>query len=369
MYRSTKAALRTAAFTPVAVLFAMAAGPASAAAGPALAAPGSAHAGAPAQAGAATARPGMDGVTGPLAAVSGPLKSVAGQLPVQPATLAHPQTLLPGSPTTSTDGLLSLAGGSLSVNHPKANSAAQQALAHLGKGTLLDRSGAFRTLTFSGITARCVTSADGSVQGTTTIDHGKLIGGVLDKAGSISKTTQLPAVPPANFRVPTADPATHITLNKQVSDAVGGMTVSAVSVDGAAGTARDLGIAHCVPLNGRIAQRGDTPPVGGLPDQVKGLLGPVQPLVDPVLGGLTGASSMPSTSKLPAGLPGSAQHFLLDPVAGLPGAGDVEKALPADAGATKAGLPGAAQFAGLSGLFGGLPGLPGTMPGTLPAFG
>lgn len=392
MYRSTKAALRTAAFTPVAVMLAMAAGPAlaanGAAAGPALAthggAAGPSHAGMKAPAGAtgpgrAAAKPhgvpgvpGVDGINGPLAAaVNGPLKSVAGRLPVQTATLAHPTTLLPGAPNTSTDGLLSLAGGELAVSHPKSNAAAQQALAHLGKGTLLDRSGAFRTLTFSGVTARCVTSTDGSIQGTTTIDHGKLVGGALDKVGSLTKNgaqlQNLPALPPANFRVPIADPRTHLTLNKQVPDAVGGMTVSAISVDGAAGTARDLGIAHCAPLNERLAQRGDPAPVGGLPDQIAGLFGPIQPQVAPVLGGLTGANSL-AAPKGPGGplaaLPGGAQSLLLNPIAGLPGVSDVKKALPEGIGDAKSGLPGGAQFTSLSGLFGGLPGLPGTLPDT-----
>lgn len=331
MNRSTRGLLRAAAFAPAAVLFATAGGPAHA-----------------------------DGIDGPLASIlNGPLRTAAGQnLPLQAADLTHPQTMLPASadtPVVSADGLVSLAKGILAVS--RARTGAQEAVARIGKGTVLDRVGAVRGIAFSGLAAKCVTSADGTIQGITSIDHGRLVGRVA-----------LPADPPANFRVRSAG----LTLNKQVTDPSGGMTVAALSVKAPGGVTRDLGVVHCSPLNGRPDQRGSADALGGrVKGLVKGLVGQA-PVVRPVLGGLTGAPTLPTTSTLPVlhtlpwPLPLGLPKPPVDPAAVLPGG--VDSVPPAEAkDALPAGLGDmqAPSISGLSGVFGGLPGLPAAIPATL----
>jgi hypothetical protein len=345
MNRSTKSLLRATVFAPAAAAVAMA--------------------GAPAHAGTGN---------GPLAAiVTGPLKSLTGKsLAVPGADLAHPTRALPAGPVQSADGLVTMANGMASVSRAKGG--AQKAVATLGqggvlakdtlpaspaRGTALLRSLAkglpvgqkgVQGMVFSGVTAKCVTSANGAVAGSSTIDGGKLLG-----AGTGLRN--LPVNPPINYRVPTGDPGFGLTLNKQVQDPTGGTTVSAVSVSDTTGAlqGRDLGVAHCAPVAGgltgkRSAQRQDGPT-----DAVAGLLGQVNEPVQGLLGGLIGAAPA-----LPGAVP--AAKLPVDPAGPVP---SVKDALPAGLGDAPVPVVPNTPLSGVSGLFGGLPGLPiGNLPVT-----
>jgi aarF domain-containing kinase len=223
MNRPTKGLLRAAALTPAAFL---------------LAANGAAaHAG---------SGPVTSTVNGPLASiVNEPLRSLAGRtIPVRTADLAHPHMALPGT-VTSPDGLLKLTKGTASVS--RAKNGAEEALAKIGKGTLRTGStGPLQGMAFSGLSAKCVATATGGIDESTTLDQAKLLG----------TSTTLPVHPPANYRVPTSDPGVNLVLNKQVTDPMGGKTVSAVSLDGTTSGTRELSVAHCSPL-------GHTPSLGG----------------------------------------------------------------------------------------------------------
>jgi len=282
---------------------------------------------------AAPAQAGTD--AGPQAVLfTGSLKGVS----LSAADLAHPTSRLPTASVSSADGLVSMTEGAANVS--RARNGAEQAVATIGRGsvlaaahTALPGSGqGVHGMAFSGIAAKCLTSADGTIAGSSTISGGELLGG---------SPSRVPVNPPANFRVSTGNPDLRLTLNKQIQDAAGGMTVSAVSVDGTAGglPARDLGIAHC------------SPPAGGLTGRRDGAVSGTLSSGGGVFGGLTGTAGTPELPSRPV-LPSSG-NLPADPVA-LAGAG--KDALPAGIGDTQA--PSVPQPALPGQLLGGLPGLP-----------
>ncbi|MCW2938855.1 MAG: hypothetical protein JWN00_1840 [Actinomycetia bacterium] len=100
----------------------------------------------------------------------------------------------------------------------------------------LAQAGFIRKLSFAGLMARCSTTADGVVHGITTITGGKL------------GDSPVPLSPVADYKLPLTEPGLGLTLNKQVKDPFGGMTVSAVSLEsvpGGAGPVRDFAVTHC----------------------------------------------------------------------------------------------------------------------------
>lgn len=270
--------------------------------------------------------------------------TVGKNVPAGAANVLNPAVKVPA---TTVDGVFSAAQGSAHVHRAKGG--AEEAVVALGKG-LVKTAGA--DLAFTGISARCVTAADGTVRGVTTVVQGRLVGAAGAQASRLPRLPRVPATPPANFRVPTGDPGVIVMLNKQVRDPLGGMTVSGVSVDSAPGTgaAREFGVAQCAP--------------------VKKITGAVQPrqltgrrqgtdLVTDLVGGLViavfGNPQVTST-----GLPVDPSRLLvakpaLPAVPAVPAVPKVPRvpAVPA-APAVPAVVPG-----GLSGLLGGLPGLTG----------
>ncbi|HXA57982.1 MAG TPA: hypothetical protein VNW94_02365 [Streptosporangiaceae bacterium] len=100
----------------------------------------------------------------------------------------------------------------------------------------LAQAGLIRKLSFAGLMARCSTMADGVVHGIATITGGKV------------GDSPVPLSPVADYKLPLIDPGLGLTLNKQVKDPFGGMTVSAVSLEsvpGGAGPVRDFAVTRC----------------------------------------------------------------------------------------------------------------------------
>jgi hypothetical protein len=96
--------------------------------------------------------------------------------------------------------------------------------------------GFIRKLSFAGLMARCSTTADGVVHGITTITGGKV------------GDSPVPLSPVADYKLPLSEAGLGLTLNKQVKDPFGGMTVSAVSLEsvpGGTGPVRDFAVTHC----------------------------------------------------------------------------------------------------------------------------
>jgi len=326
MNRSAKSLMRASVLTPVAVMVAVTSAPAHA--------------------------------EGPAGPVAGLAMSAVAAVPAPAADLARPVVDLPA---TTVDGILTTAQGTATVNRSKGG--AQEAVAKLGKGVLKTANG---DLAFSGITAKCTAAADGTISGVTQIVKGGPLSSVV------------PAAPAPGLRVPTNEPGVVLMLNKQVRDPLGGMTVSAVSIDSAPGTGgitRDLGVAKCLPSKQLAAQAG-----AKVRELTKGKVAPVgqrkagDPITDTV-GGLLGALTGTAQNGLPvSGGLGNPQGALPQlpanasaPVAGVQGrvtdmVGQVTQAA-GPAGALPVGAQG-----GLSGLLGGLPGLSGILPAaSLPA--
>jgi hypothetical protein len=297
--RSTSSLLTATVSAPVAVLFAMA--------------------GTPAQAS-------ID--DGPRAYfVQGPLGQM---VPAQAADVTHSNVTMPPSKAY---GLHMIDKGTAFVH--RAKDGAQEAAADLGGGAITHAGVGMR---FSGITSQCVMTAGGAAQGTTTITDGRLMGGALGKMPG------LPANPPANYRVPVGKQGVGLVLNKQVRDPAGGMTVSAVSLDGARGEgAQEFAIAQCRPfkLIGQRLRNGAGPLTGLMADL-------------PTRGMHHGTEVAPGMLPVdPAAAP--RQPFMA--------AGAMKDALPAGLGDTS--LPGAPDGGGPggpSGWYGGLPGLSGVVP-------
>lgn len=226
-------------------------------------------------------------------------------------------------------------------------------------------------LTYSQLVAQCGTDAGGLLTGLTTITNGRLLGSVL------------PARPPVDYRLPLADPNLIVTLNKQVRDPLGGMTVTALTIDtlpsltrplAHLGLVHDIGIAHCDAAPARHHFTGATsqrdlsaaapapapapPAAGDVAGAVSGVVGTVEGIAAQ-LTGLTGAA----TTKLPVGtLPVGTLPVGSAPVGSLPVVGSV----PAAGSLPVGSVPVLTQALPLSAVFGGLPGLAG---GALPIVG
>jgi hypothetical protein len=100
----------------------------------------------------------------------------------------------------------------------------------------LAQAGFIRKPSFAGLMARCSAAADAVVYGITMITGGKL------------GDSPVPLSPVADYKLPLTEPGLGLTLNKQVKDPFGGMTVSAVSLEsvpGGTGPVRDFAVTHC----------------------------------------------------------------------------------------------------------------------------
>ncbi|GAA2441916.1 hypothetical protein GCM10010191_67750 [Actinomadura vinacea] len=150
-------------------------------------------------------------------------KTVNGSLPGQVADAAQPLVRVPA---TLVHDVLNAKPGLASVNPGGSR-------ARLGSGTLRTAHGDLR---FKSLTARCEKGLDGVVRGVTEIDPEVALTGSL---------TRVPTAPPANFRVPLASKGPAATLNKQVRDATGALTVTGASITDQAGVTRDFGVARC----------------------------------------------------------------------------------------------------------------------------
>ncbi|MBO2452883.1 hypothetical protein J4573_37730 [Actinomadura barringtoniae] len=298
---------------------------------------------------------------GPAGPIAGLAMSAVAAVPSPAADLARPVVDLPA---TTVDGILTTARGAATVNRSKGG--AQDAVAKLGKGVLKTANG---DVAFSGITAKCTAAADGTVSGATQILKGSPLSSVV------------PAAPAPGLRVPTSEPGVVLMLNKQVRDPLGGMTVSAISIDSAPGTGgitRDLGVARCLPAKelagqagakvrgltkGKVAPAGQRKAGDPVSDTVGGLLGALTGTAQnglPISGGLGNPQgALPQLPTDPASVSGEAagvQGRVTDMV------GQVTQAAAPATGVAGA-LPVGAQ-GGLSGLLGGLPGLGGILPVT-----
>ena len=158
--------------------------------------------------------------TGPLAYLS--KDTVNGTLPAQVADTAHPLVRIPA---TAANDVLTAKPGLASVNPSGAAS-------RLGPGTLRTAYGQTR---FAGLTARCEEGLDGVVRGFTRIDPDRSLGAALGK---------VPGRPGRNLRLPAPNGRT-VTLNKQVRDATGALTVVGAAVTEADGLTRDYAVARC----------------------------------------------------------------------------------------------------------------------------
>ncbi|XVQ10819.1 hypothetical protein ACQP1W_51405 [Spirillospora sp. CA-255316] len=169
---------------------------------------------------AATAAVPAAAETGPLAYLS--KDTVGGTTPAQVADAAHPLVRIPA---TAANDVLTAKPGLASVNPSGATS-------RLGPGTLRTSHGEMR---FTGMTAGCEKGLDGMVRGFTYIDPDAALDGALAK---------VPARPAQNLRVPAPKGRT-LTLNKQVRDATGALTVVGAAVTEPNGLTRDYAVARC----------------------------------------------------------------------------------------------------------------------------
>ncbi|GLZ08531.1 hypothetical protein Acsp03_59970 [Actinomadura sp. NBRC 104412] len=240
------------------------------------------------------------------------------------------------------------------------------AMTRLGPGTIKTAHGDMR---FSSMAVRCGSRFDEVLYGVMT----------LDPQGALAPALQgVPRQPTESYRIPAAVPGKEFVLNKQVRDASGALTVTAITVtDKATGASRGYGVARCtpstlpaasgvparsrnplpVPATGGPVNRGGALPPAAV-DSLNGLLNSVQlgtlpkepatggwgAVLEPENAGVTQLGSSAAQPR-PARRGQAAGH----PVPGAPMAG-----LPAMlAGPTNAVLP-----ASMAALLGGAPGLP-----------
>jgi hypothetical protein len=180
------------------------------------------------------------------------------------------------------------------------------AVTQLSKGAIKQAS---LDMAYSRLTAKCATAANGTVRGATTI-----AGGVLRNAAA-GRTHKIPDNPPVGYKVPGTRPDVIVTLNKQVRDPLGGMTVSAVSVDSAPGAATSAaaapGTAASVvrPRQYAVARCGPVRRVPSIGAPVVASTG------SDVLGGITNQAHLPSEpSGMFGGLPGLSRTLPLESV-------------------------------------------------------
>ncbi|WP_395104754.1 hypothetical protein [Actinomadura sp. SCN-SB] len=241
------------------------------------------------------------------------------------------------------------------------------AMTRLGPGTIKTAHGDMR---FSSMAVRCGSRFDEVLYGVMT----------LDPQGALAPALQgVPRQPTESYRIPAAVPGKEFVLNKQVRDASGALTVTAITVtDKATGASRGYGVARCTPgtlpaaLPGAPARSRNPLPVpatggpvdrgGALPpaavDSVNGLLNSVQlgtlpkepatsgwgAVLEPENAGVTQLGSSAAQPR-----PARRGQAVGHPVPGAPMAG-----LPAMlAGPRNAALP-----ASTAALLGGVPGLP-----------
>ncbi|MEU5877213.1 hypothetical protein [Spirillospora sp. NPDC047279] len=300
----------------------------------------------------------------PVGAVKGAVGNVA---PAPAADLLDPVTSELSA--VKVEGVLATAKGTAGVKRAKDGS--RSAVARLGKGVLKTADG---DMAFAGVVAQCTAAADGTVRGVTRILGTGTAGAALP-AG-------IPAAPPAGFRVPTADPGVVVMLNKQVRDPMGGMTVSAMTIDGAPGTGgvtRELGVTRCVPLERLSGQAAGTTaaasgartprpidvpppaPLGGLTDGLplngvtEGL--PINGMAAglPVgqIGRLTEVTQVTKSTQVTKGLTGSQRRQSRDAVT------DTVGGLLGTAAAHGAALPQVGGLTNPQGLTGAVPAVPG----------
>ncbi|MFI0357902.1 hypothetical protein [Actinomadura sp. 9N407] len=274
--------------------------------------------------------------TAPARADAGPVAylvqdAVENTVPAQVADTAHPTVELPAS---AVRGVLKTGRGLAKVDGSGAKS-------RLGSGVLRTARG---DLSFTGLAAECATGLDGVVSGTMTITRDKTLAGAL--AG-------VPAMPPANYRLPGKGQVESIILNKQVRGAAKDLTVTAVSLVDETGAARDYGVARCAPA----ARRPAPVPAGPAAGLTESLVPTVTGLLTSQLGQMPGASQGgAATPKKPGALPRPAHRAK---------PGTATDMLPADLTGTVTGLAGGLTGAAdpaadpsAAGLLGGAPGLP-----------
>nr|BFE32268.1 hypothetical protein GCM10010200_045190 [Actinomadura rugatobispora] len=170
----------------------------------------------------AAATPAVPGAAeaGPQAFLS--RDAAKGSLPAEVADAAHPLVRIPA---TAANDVLTAQPGLASVN-PKG------AASRLGPGTLRTAQGEMR---FTGMTASCEKDLDGLVRGFTRINPDATLNRALGK---------VPARPAKNHRVPAPKGRT-VTLNKQLRDATGALTVVGAAVTEPNGVTRDYAVARC----------------------------------------------------------------------------------------------------------------------------
>jgi hypothetical protein len=227
------------------------------------------------------------------------------------------------------DGLVTAGQGEAQVQEMP--DGAQEAVAQL-TGATAEVLGFHAT----GLTARCTATADGQASGLTQITSGQALG------------RDLPLVPAAGTRLSLAGGA-FVILNRQVTDAGGGLTVTGASLTSKTGEVTDLGIARCDSAE-RVtsarrtavsaARKAPVPPVGGMVGDVVASTHSATSPVSSVTGGLGGV--------------GAPHLHSIKPLTGITDSPSGPTNLP---DAPPMGLPDS-----LSGLLGGLPGLPGGMP-------
>jgi hypothetical protein len=109
------------------------------------------------------------------------------------------------------------------------------ARSQFNSGTLKTAHGDLR---FSRMAVRCGSTLDNVLYGVMT----------LDPQGSVAPAlAHVPQRPPVNYRLPAAVPGKEIILNRQVRDATGALTVTAMTVREKTGLTRGYGVARCTP--------------------------------------------------------------------------------------------------------------------------